>query len=101
MYLNVENLDNDIQGWDKKFVTHDGEGHEHVDDPDDVEDDGPFPSLLKNGNVYNLCKRDVYKGNGCIWVKNAFHLFEGEEVGREEFAPTFVCPIYHIFITLL
>jgi hypothetical protein len=50
----------DVQGWDEELVTDEGEGVEHVDDADDVKDDGAVLQLLVGKQVRRK-KRIVFR----------------------------------------
>ena len=43
----ADDLDDDVERGDKELVAHDGQRHEHVDEADDVEDDGASPPRLE------------------------------------------------------
>ena len=44
-------LSDDVKGWDEELVTDERERVEHVDDADDVEDDGAAAQLLVREQV--------------------------------------------------
>ena len=50
-HLRCYRICDDVQGWDEELVTDEGEGVEHVDDADDVEDDGAVLQLLLRKQV--------------------------------------------------
>jgi len=50
-YLDPQLLNNNIQGGNKEFITDDGEGDEHVHDPNNVDHDPALLSLLEREQV--------------------------------------------------
>ena len=41
----------DTEGWDEEFVAHNCEGDEHVNESDEMEDDGTPPSLFDGEEI--------------------------------------------------